>query len=270
MLNYRRVPPRGPAGYYVVAPDLLGHGFAARPVDYSIATFVEHLRPLLDSLPSLDLLVGHSLGGVVAVAIPAQYKQKLGFRMALLDPVLEFPVEIFKGLRAEIIQEVSEPLSVEQYQKENPRWTQEDCAIKVLGAVLCTPSAAGAICDVRARRASPSPWALTSSLAQTNFPGSFTHHLPLPSASAPSPYETIILGADPALGAAFSVEEARELAKSRPYVKTAFVKGATHSIHREEAELVVKVLVLGEVEDEGLLAAENVKVESGALQPEQM
>lgn len=92
----------------------------------------------------------------------------------------------------------------------------------------------------------------------------------MPTDDLPAPFESIILGADPALGAAFSVDEARALATSRPYVKTAFLKGATHSVHREEVVLVVRVLVTGEVRGEGLLAPEDVKAESGALQPEQM
>lgn len=49
-------------GYYVVAPDLLGHGDAHRGTDYTIKAFAEDITPLLDEVKPLDLLIGHSLG----------------------------------------------------------------------------------------------------------------------------------------------------------------------------------------------------------------
>jgi len=54
------------AGYFVTAPDLLGHGSARRSSDYTIATLVEELRPLFTTTGGNDhpyhVVVGHSLG----------------------------------------------------------------------------------------------------------------------------------------------------------------------------------------------------------------
>ncbi|ORY92865.1 Alpha/Beta hydrolase protein [Leucosporidium creatinivorum] len=225
------------AGYYVIAPDLIGHGHAARPTDYSIDSFVSHLRPQLDGLSApLDLLVGHSLGGRLAVAL--QLKPK---RMVLLDPVLEVEAGDIEGFRKALTAEVRNPATVEQYLVDNPKWSKEDAAIKVAGAILCSPEAVEGVCD-------------------TNLPFGVTHLLPPPSTEgSSSPTEIIILGADLSLGPCFTLAEARALAKSHPEIKTAFVEGASHSIHREAVDVVLEVLLSGSVKGKGLLATEDVK-----------
>lgn len=108
---------------------------------------------------------------------------------------------------------------------------------------------------------------------QQGLPWSHTRFL-LPSSASDSPsppsIETIILGADPSKGAAFSLAEAKALATSRPDIKTAFVAGASHSIHREAVDVVVGVLLTGSVKGERLLAPEDITVEGGDIKPEQM
>lgn len=64
------------AGLQVVAPDLPGHGRSPgrRGDAASMATLVHSLRPLWESLPDAAprLLVGHSLGGLIATALAAE------------------------------------------------------------------------------------------------------------------------------------------------------------------------------------------------------
>src|SRR5262249_8193932 len=66
----------------VVAPDLRGHGESPRANDYSAAAFAEDLGS------GWDLVIGHSLGGLIAVHAAAH---DAGFakRLILLDPVLD-------------------------------------------------------------------------------------------------------------------------------------------------------------------------------------
>ncbi len=73
------VPLIGPlsAKYRVIAPDLLGHGESDKPrTDYSLGAFAVWLRDLLDALnvPAATL-VGHSLGGGVALQFAYQHRQ---------------------------------------------------------------------------------------------------------------------------------------------------------------------------------------------------
>jgi pimeloyl-ACP methyl ester carboxylesterase len=64
--------------YTVIAPDLLGHGRSAKPrADYSVAAYANAMRDLLVAL-DLDraTVVGHSLGGGVAMQFAYQYPER--------------------------------------------------------------------------------------------------------------------------------------------------------------------------------------------------
>lgn len=63
--------------FTVIAPDLLGHGESDKPrADYSVAAFANGMRDLLAVL-DIDrvTVVGHSLGGGVAMQLAYQYPQ---------------------------------------------------------------------------------------------------------------------------------------------------------------------------------------------------
>lgn len=77
-------------GFRIVAVDLAGHGRSPRSRRYSVATWaadvIESLEPLLDGVP--DLVMGHSLGGVVA----SRVAERFGARAAIyVDPAFAFP-----------------------------------------------------------------------------------------------------------------------------------------------------------------------------------
>lgn len=63
--------------YRVIAPDLLGHGESDKPRgDYSVGAFAVLLRDLLDALDvSRVTVVGHSLGGGIAMQFAHQHRQ---------------------------------------------------------------------------------------------------------------------------------------------------------------------------------------------------
>jgi pimeloyl-ACP methyl ester carboxylesterase len=73
------VPIIGPlsARHRVIAPDLLGHGQSDKPrTDYSLGAFAVWLRDFLDELEvPAATLVGHSLGGGVALQFAYQHRQ---------------------------------------------------------------------------------------------------------------------------------------------------------------------------------------------------
>lgn len=62
----------------VIAPDLLGHGGSDRPrADYSVAAYANGLRDLLTALGiESATLVGHSLGGGVAMQFAYQFPER--------------------------------------------------------------------------------------------------------------------------------------------------------------------------------------------------
>jgi len=63
--------------YRVIAPDLLGHGESDKPRgDYSVGAFAVLLRDLLDSLDVTRVtVIGHSLGGGIAMQFAHQHRQ---------------------------------------------------------------------------------------------------------------------------------------------------------------------------------------------------
>jgi pimeloyl-ACP methyl ester carboxylesterase len=73
--------------FTVIAPDLPGHGRSAKPrTDYSIAGYANGLRDLLSVL-GVDkvTVVGHSLGGGVALQFAYQYPERVE-RLCLVAP----------------------------------------------------------------------------------------------------------------------------------------------------------------------------------------
>jgi pimeloyl-ACP methyl ester carboxylesterase len=83
--TWRTVLPRLARNHTVIAPDLLGHGRSAKPrADYSTAAYANGMRDLLGVL-GIDrvTLVGHSLGGGVAMQFAYQFPDKTE-RMALI------------------------------------------------------------------------------------------------------------------------------------------------------------------------------------------
>ncbi len=76
--TWRTVLPILARKHLVIAPDLLGHGTSAKPrADYSVAAYANGMRDLLGVL-GIDrvTLVGHSLGGGVAMQFAYQFPEK--------------------------------------------------------------------------------------------------------------------------------------------------------------------------------------------------
>jgi pimeloyl-ACP methyl ester carboxylesterase len=74
--SWAEVIPKLSGKYRVIAPDLLGHGRSDKPRgEYSPAVFAGLLRDLLDAL-GIDkaTVVGHSLGGGVAMTFASQHR----------------------------------------------------------------------------------------------------------------------------------------------------------------------------------------------------
>lgn len=76
--TWRDIIPELAKSYTVIAPDLLGHGRSAKPrADYSVAAYANAMRDLLSVLDiETATVVGHSLGGGVAMQFAYQYPDR--------------------------------------------------------------------------------------------------------------------------------------------------------------------------------------------------
>ena len=76
--TWKDVMPALAERHDVIAPDLLGHGESAKPLgDYSLGAHASGVRDLLEALdvPSATV-VGHSLGGGIALQFAYQYPER--------------------------------------------------------------------------------------------------------------------------------------------------------------------------------------------------
>jgi pimeloyl-ACP methyl ester carboxylesterase len=76
--TWEDVMPRLGESHEVIAPDLLGHGESSKPRgDYSIGSYANGVRDLLGALGhERGTIVGHSLGGGVAMQFAYQFPER--------------------------------------------------------------------------------------------------------------------------------------------------------------------------------------------------
>jgi pimeloyl-ACP methyl ester carboxylesterase len=84
--TWERVMPYLARRFNVLAPDLLGHGGSAKPRgDYSLGAYASGIRDLLLALGhQRATIVGHSLGGGVAMQLAYQFPERCE-RLVLID-----------------------------------------------------------------------------------------------------------------------------------------------------------------------------------------
>ncbi len=111
-------------GFRVIAVDLAGHGGSPRARRYSPAAWaddvVETLAPLLDG--PLDLVMGHSLGGLVASIVAERISPRA---VIYVDPAFDFPKGI-SGLVFKLSFAVMPPLQRRDLRRLNPKWSAID------------------------------------------------------------------------------------------------------------------------------------------------
>ncbi|MEV7089721.1 alpha/beta hydrolase [Streptomyces sp. NPDC093085] len=207
------------AGCSVTAPDLRGHGLAPRTVRYDIGGFVADvlaLRPPGHGAPEWDLVVGHSLGGLVATAAATAPHADPGWarRLLLLDPPIAVREEVVEAFVGSVSAEVRDA-DPEQMLRQNPTWHPEDAFLKAQAARRTTPY-------------------VVDSFLRGNAPWSYEKEL------AAYPHPVTLLAADPARHGVFGPDLGRRIEQAGGGTfRWSVVEGAGHSLYRDAPDTVI-------------------------------
>ena len=83
------------------------------------------------------MIIGHSLGGTVALSLLPFLPKEKETTVILVDPPLEVPVERFEIDKNRIMKEFTNAKTVEQRMAENPALSRVDCVLRTLAVSMC-------------------------------------------------------------------------------------------------------------------------------------
>lgn len=225
--SWSRVGPALAArGWEVTAVDLPGHGDGPRPKATGDPV-AELVAGALDALPErLDVLVGHSLGAVVALAIAGTHPE-FARAVVLEDPPARSALDtelLASGLEALGLAVAADRVAYrQQLRASNPRWSEADLDQAVAALEACdTAEIAGAL------RAGMW-WDLPALLAGLTCPVLLVAAPEVPGA-IPIVQGTALLGS-----------ERQALARLVPPERFVVLDGG-HSLHRELPDEMVRLI----------------------------
>lgn len=107
--------------YHVMAPDLSGHGESIRRARYSVQGWVNQISESVKDY-EFDLMMGHSLGGLVAAGVHLKNPAK---RNVFIDPAFALPSGFTSWVAKRVLVKVSS-LSEAMIRRDNPDWSDEE------------------------------------------------------------------------------------------------------------------------------------------------
>lgn len=192
-------------GWQITAPDLRGHGDAPTAMRYRFDDFASDLPA-----GPFDLVIGHSLGGAVAVVAGR------GERLVLLDPVLEVGADEWDEVRDDQIAELD--LTEQSLRAAKPHWHERDIAHKLAAVRAADPRMVERTFDDNPG------WNVIPQAQDLTVP-------------------TLILGGDPAVYTMLHERAVDAVTSVNPLVEFRVIEGAGHSPHRDRPEQTIAAIL---------------------------
>ena len=200
---WRLGPDLAALGYNVTAPDLRGHGTSPKGDRMLIEDYRDDV---IELGTGWDLVLGHSLGGAIALAATASFPD-WSARLILQDPAIIGTNDA--EVVAWLVDDFDEVITAERIAASNPHWHPTDAAIKAEALLQSGPEA------VHRTVGEGAPWNYWDELVALSIP-------------------TLLIGADPEMGALVSREVGKAAAEANPLIRFETVHGGSHSMHRDE------------------------------------
>jgi pimeloyl-ACP methyl ester carboxylesterase len=195
-------------GWHVTAVDLRGNGGAPAAERYDFAAYAADLPG-----DGWDVVVGHSLGG--AVAVVAASRPGFARRLVLLDPALAVEGDEVAGLLAGELAELR--LDQNGFRELRPLWHPHDIELKAAAVAQATALM------VERTVGDNSPWNVLAEASALEVP-------------------TLLVGGDHAVYSMVPTESAEALVASNPNVAYVVVPGSGHSPHRDRPDETLSLL----------------------------
>lgn len=162
-----RVAPRlVQAGFRVTAFDMPGHGHSNETADHRVESVAQLIAQAAADLGiSRMLLIGHSWGGSVALAMAARAPERVT-RLVLIDPALNLTAEVGKTRVPNFTKGIGSPLDAlaPAIAAANPDWHEQDVHWKAEAMQQCRAEA------VIGFFTKSGDWDLTASLGKLKVP----------------------------------------------------------------------------------------------------
>ena len=208
---WRLGPDLAALGYEVTAPDLRGHGTSPKGDHMRIDDYCDDVLALGGGW---DLVLGHSLGGAVALAAMAAAPEWAA-RLILQEPAItgvNSPEVV-----AWLLQGYEEPISAERVAVSNPHWHPTDARHKAEALRQSGPEV------VRRTIVDGEPWDYRDVIVALSKP-------------------TLLIGADPEVGGFISPEIGRAAQDANPMIRFEIVRDGSHSMHRDQYDAFWKLV----------------------------
>jgi pimeloyl-ACP methyl ester carboxylesterase len=219
----------------VLAYDHRGHGGSSHvPGTYTLEYYVSDAIAFCDNvIGQPSVIVGHSLGGIVALSV-AQRRPELLRALLVEDPPLAHTRAENRGFFSLLHQ-----ATCEMHDRGAPIEEYES-----MMKVVPSPNGAGSFADVlgpdRTRARAEGLASLDPDVFLPLLDGSAMADA-TPDAAITCPV-VVVLRADPRFGATFSAEDETRLLSVDPHAQVKMIEGASHFIHDEQPERVLAEL----------------------------